>query len=515
LSFTINPNETTIIAKNNVPVSCACMTANVCIDSNGDGAPSAGEPPVNGATVELYNCTTNQLVQTGVTNNLGKFKFSNLLAGNYKVKFVAPAGYSYATNVSGQTVGIDNQGTTPCFLLDYNGCQYRTACLKLCPIITTTPNISICVGTSTTLSAAGGATYTWSPALGLNTTAGASVIATPSVTTTYTLTSVNAGCTATANIVVTVTTPPISNAISITSTQPNACGTANGIITVNISPNIGVEYSINNGNTWQASNIFNGLVLGTYMVKVRNTGSACSSSYANNPVDLTPASAANISNVSSSNPNNCSTPNGSITISANGGTGILQYSINNGVSFQTTNQFTGLVAGVYKIIVRNGDNTCPITYPDVVLTANAPIINAVNVVADCANNNRSITILAAGGVSPLEYSINNGLNWTTNNVFTNLSSGAFNVAVRNSNGTCIVNYAGGTISMCNFDLALRKRLAANQNPIVRLGDVINYTITVFNQGSNPVKEVVITDYVPTGMQVFPTNNNRTKYQCRY
>ncbi len=507
LSFTIDPNETTIISKNNIPVSCGCMTANVCKDLNGDGAPTVGEPAISGVTVQLYSCTTNQVVQTGVTNANGKFKFSALLAGNYKLKFVAPSGYSYATNASGQTVGIDNQGNTTCFLLDYAGCQDRTACLKVCPTVTISPNVTLCAGTSTTLSAAGGSNYTWSPATGLNTTSGASVTATPSATTTYTVTSIDGGCTSTATVVVTVVTPPAANAINVTSSLPSSCGTNNGSITVTVTPSAGLEYSINNGTTWTASNTFSNLAPGTYAVKVRNTGATCSSSYANNPIDLTPASAANITNVSSVNPNNCSNPNGSITITANGGTGQLQYSINNGVNFSTINQFTGLAAGTYKIVVRNGDNTCPITYSDVVLTTNAPIINAVNVVADCANNNRSITILASGGVAPLEYTINNGVNWSTNNVFTGLAPGAYNVAVRNFNGTCIVNYAGGTISMCNYDLALRKRLALNQNPIVRLGDMINYTITVFNQGSNPVKEVTVTEYIPTGMQLSPANNN--------
>ncbi|MBN2777206.1 MAG: hypothetical protein JXR36_06175 [Bacteroidales bacterium] len=50
-------------------------------------------------------------------------------------------------------------------------------------------------------------TYTWSPATGLNTTTGATVIASPNVTTTYTVTGTNGSCTNTEEITITVTYP--------------------------------------------------------------------------------------------------------------------------------------------------------------------------------------------------------------------------------------------------------------------------------------------------------------------
>ena len=506
LSFTFNANETTIISHNNIPVSCACVTATVCDDTNGDGAPTPGEPGINGVTVELYNCTTNTLLQTAVTSNGGKYKFSGLLSGNYKLKFILANGYSYATNASGQTVGIDNQGNTPCFVLDYAGCQERTACLKACPTVTISPNVTICAGSSTVLAATGGnGTFSWSPAAGLNATSGASVTATPNATTVYTVTSTGAGCTSTASVTVTVVTPPASN-FTVNVNQPSSCTTTNGSITINAT-GTGLEYSINDGNTWQVSNIFSGLASGSYVVKIRNVGTQCAVSYASNPVDLTPASAPNITNATAINPTNCTTPNGSINITANSGSGALQYSINNGLSYQTSNLFTNLAAGTYQIKVKNGNGSCESSYPNVVLSNNIPVINAVNVVSDCANNNRSITILASGGVSPLEYSINGGTTWTTNNVFTGLAPGTYNVAVRNFNGTCVVNYTQNPITMCNYDLALTKKLAAGQSGLVRLGDIINYEITVTNQGGNPVKDVQVVDYLPQGMQLSPAGNN--------
>jgi hypothetical protein len=65
------------------------------------------------------------------------------------------------------------------------------------PTITVKPNqITICFGKSVTLTANGASTYSWSPAAGLNSITGNSVIASPTIiTTTYTVTGIDAnGC---------------------------------------------------------------------------------------------------------------------------------------------------------------------------------------------------------------------------------------------------------------------------------------------------------------------------------
>ncbi len=69
----------------------------------------------------------------------------------------------------------------------------------------------ICENSSTTLAASGiYATYTWSPSTGLNTIIGSSVIASPSVTTTYTVLGANGTCSDTAQITIIVTPSPIT-----------------------------------------------------------------------------------------------------------------------------------------------------------------------------------------------------------------------------------------------------------------------------------------------------------------
>ncbi len=83
------------------------------------------------------------------------------------------------------------------------------------PLIAVTPAApSVCIGSGTSLTASGGATYTWSPATGLSATSGAAVTASPAATSTYTVTGTDAnGCISTADVTVTVnalTNPSVS-----------------------------------------------------------------------------------------------------------------------------------------------------------------------------------------------------------------------------------------------------------------------------------------------------------------
>ncbi len=83
-------------------------------------------------------------------------------------------------------------------------------------------DVTIVNGTTTQLNASGGTTYTWSPAMALSCMPCPDPVASPTVTTTYFVTSTNAGnCTATDSITVTVV-PPCNDKIDINTFIPNA-----------------------------------------------------------------------------------------------------------------------------------------------------------------------------------------------------------------------------------------------------------------------------------------------------
>jgi subtilisin family serine protease/PKD repeat protein len=135
-----------------------------------------------------------------------------------------------------------------------------------------TNSVSICQGNSTNLTASGSNSYTWTPTAGLNNPISSSVVASPQVTTTYTVSSTNSCGTASESILVTVnlnpTTPVISqsgNSLSISLgagetaqwfLNGNAIAGATGSsITITSSGNYTV--SVTNANTCSAtSSIF-------------------------------------------------------------------------------------------------------------------------------------------------------------------------------------------------------------------------------------------------------------------
>jgi gliding motility-associated-like protein len=100
-----------------------------------------------------------------------------------------------------------------------NGCAATatvTVTVNPLPAVSATP-ITICAGSSGTLTASGASTYSWSPATGLSSTTGATVTANPSATTTYTITGTSAaGCTGTTTVTVTVNPLPVTTVNSPT-----------------------------------------------------------------------------------------------------------------------------------------------------------------------------------------------------------------------------------------------------------------------------------------------------------
>lgn len=56
-----------------------------------------------------------------------------------------------------------------------------------------------------------------------------------------------------------------------------------------------------------------------------------------------------------------------------------------------------------------------------------------------------------------------------------------------------------------FDLALLKRLSTGQATSVKAGDTVKFTIEVHNQGTIEAKDVVVSDYIPSGLTLADAN----------
>lgn len=219
------------------------------------------------------------------------------------------------------------------------------------------------------------------------------------------------------------------NAPLLTAVSTNTlCGASTGTITATGAGTAGpYTYSID-GTNFSPSNIFTGLAAGIYTITVRDAAGCI------NRVQVTVVNTDGPAVTASGTNANCSISNGTVTVTATGGLPPYEYSVNNGVTYQSNNFFTGLAAGTYTIIVRDA-NSCT-NFAQVTITASAtPLLSAIPAAATCGNNNGSITAFGSGGAAPLQYSVN-GNTYQLSGSFTNLTPGAYTVYVKDANG-CI------------------------------------------------------------------------------
>jgi len=165
-----------------------------------------------------------------------------------------------------------------------------------------------------------------------------------------------------------------------------------------------------NGTVYQSSSTFNNLPAGFYTVYIKDargcittTGIAVENTTAPLITNTITAAAT------------CGNANGSITITASGGVGPLQYSID-GIIFQTGNNFTTLTPGTYTVTVKDA-NGCLTTKTVTIANTNGPqVLTAVIINAACGLNNGTITATASGGTGVLQYSID-GITYQSSNIF--------------------------------------------------------------------------------------------------
>lgn len=235
---------------------------------------------------------------------------------------------------------------------------------------------------------------------------------------------------------VNIANPAAPSITNVLTTAAN-CGSPTGSISITATGGIApLQYSID-GVNFQASNIFSTLLPGNYIVTVKDingclTTRAVVVANTNGPQVLT----AVIIDAA------CGSSNGTITATASGGTGALQYSIN-GTVYQASTLFTNIAAGTYTLYVKDA-NGCIKTLPVTVSNLPGPALTATSSPASCGLSDGTITAEATGGTGTLSYSIN-GITFQTSNVFLNLAAGNYTVTVSDTrNCSTTFNITVGT-----------------------------------------------------------------------
>ncbi len=345
------------------------------------------------------------------------------------------AGSLSNATIASPTASPTSTTTYTVTVTDANGCVNTAQAVvnvNPLPTVSMSPDATICIGESSTLSAAGGVTYLWSPAATLSDANIANPVATPIVTTTYNVTVTDAnGCinygatTVNVNPLPTVVTSPPAAICIGQSTQLTATG--------------GVTYAWNNAASLSDANIADPIAsptaTTTYTVTVTdangciNTGST---TITVNPLPTPTATGGTI----------CI--NGSTQLNATGGVSYIwdnAGSLSNATIASPTASPTSTTTYTVTVTDANG---CVNTAQAVVNVNPLPTVSMSPDATICIGE--SSTLSAAGGVTYL---------WSpaatlsdaniANPVATPIVTTTYNVTVTDANG-CI-NYGATTVNV--------------------------------------------------------------------
>ncbi len=251
--------------------------------------------------------------------------------------------------------------------------------------------------------------------------------------------------------IITIGQPDLLLIDSVVTIDIQGCyGDADGQITIYDSGGTGAKlYSIDNGVTLQASNVFTNLDVGDYFPYVVDEN-GCERTYSS--VEISQPQPLIISNVATFDVSDCYGSNtGMIQIFASLGNAPYQYSIDGGTTYQSSYLFSDLVAGEYYIAVID-DHSCEIIGDTVIIGQPEQIVVTDTVATDVScfgGNDGTIFVDAQGGTGTLMYSINNGLTFPFNaGNLTYQSAGTYQIIVKDDND-CEVS--GGTLTINQAD----------------------------------------------------------------
>lgn len=407
-TVTVIPSIT--VTTSNPPAMCA--GSNATLTANGatnytwmPGGATTASVVVTPTTTTVYTvsgqtgtCPAATATST-VTINPSISVNSTTICSGSTATLTAAGGTTYTWTPGGMTgTSITvSPATTTIYTVNGGGggtCSVAQSTVTVVPSLSVTVNNPpmVCAGVPSTLTAAGAATYTWSPATGLSSANGATVTATPSVTTTYTVTGSSGTC-PNASAVTTVSVTPVLTLTAGSATicpGTNATLTASGGSTYNWSPGTGL--STTSGSVTVAS------PAATTVYTV--SGGACDIP-ATCTVTVVPTCTIAVNSATI-----C--PNATATLTANGG-GPYTWSPATGLSSTTGGVVTASPGSTttYTISSTSGGFTTTTTATVFVLTS--PTIS-VNNATICQGKTTSLT---ANGASTYTWTPPTGLSATT------------------------------------------------------------------------------------------------------
>ncbi|MFH2141084.1 MAG: T9SS type A sorting domain-containing protein, partial [Bacteroidota bacterium] len=236
------------------------------------------------------------------------------------------------------------------------------------------------------------------------------------------------GCTEVLSGII-ITEPSAISIDSEASTDINCNGDNDGTITITASGGTGIlSYDIGAGA--QPTGDFSNLTGGIYTVTVTDVNLCTATSSA---FTITDPAVISIDSEASTDITCNGDNDGTITITASGGTGILSYDI--GAGAQPTGDFTDLIPGSYSVTVTDA-NACYVISSTFTITEPSAIVltETHSDVTTCGGNDGSIDLTVAGGTGGYTFEwTDSGTFYETTEDISSLVAGAYQVVVTDGN----------------------------------------------------------------------------------
>ncbi|HEY0030345.1 MAG TPA: gliding motility-associated C-terminal domain-containing protein [Bacteroidia bacterium] len=381
----------------------------------------------------LITVTVNSLppVDAGSTASICSGTTTTLGASGASSYVWSPAGTLSSATMANPTSSTTASTVYTVTGTDLNGCSSSdtvSVIVLSLPLANAGTAAAICNGTSTTLNASGGTGYSWTPSGSLSSSTISNPVATPSVSTTYTVTVTDSnGCTATSSVAITVNAVPTATAGSDvvicngTSTILNSGGGG----TYLWSPATGLSSAtVANPTASPASTQF-------YTVTVSN--GSCSDTAG---ILVTVNNALAMASPTTSTAT-CGNSDGSITAGTiTGGSAPFMYSLNSG-GLQSSSTFSGIPSGSYTLTATDaaGCSTTQTGVVNSVLGVNAafsgtPTSGSSPLTVDLTNS--------SNGASGYVWSFGDGTSSTfTNPSVTYTQNGSYTILLIAYNGSFV------------------------------------------------------------------------------
>lgn len=369
--------------------------------------------------------------------------------------------YTWSNGISSNSITVNPSVTTNYTVTGVIGTCTSQAISTVSVVASSTLSITgdtlLCSGQTSTLIANGSGAYTWSPASTLSSSSGSVVVASPTITTTYSATGASTLCANPAVITISVSSSPTiavsSNTIICQGTSSLATLTVTGAS----------SYSWINSSSLSSST--GSMVIASPNATTDYTVTGISNTCSNTAMVTVSVNPSPTITAVSANNTTCGLTNGSATITS---ASASSFTWSSGVS-SSTNTANALTSGNYTVIAANG--TCQTsTVVSILSSVPLSILSSTIVPSNCSGSSGSIQV--TDNLSASSYS------WTPNVTNTNsastLSPGIYSLTI--TNGACNISTeftVGAVGGPTGINLTIKNTLCKSDSGRVQINGVLN------------------------------------------